>query len=154
MIFWIFVNIFLVLFFYFLCSLEIIHIPIILTNFGKYLPDFHSLLKIFSIIFFMILSLGIFLLPFKLSQKKTSEENLHGTHLFGCRKGCQVFCCFLPGIHLFLLTFSSPPIVQTPKSSRDSSSKLVRKIHIGTLHLISRNGIVKCFPCPCHIWSG
>jgi len=70
MIFWIFVNIFLVLFFYFLYSLEIIHIPIIQTNFGKYLPDFHSLLKIFSIIFFMILSLGIFLFPFKLSQKK------------------------------------------------------------------------------------
>ncbi len=33
--------------------------------------------------------------------------------------------------------------------SRDSSSKLVRKIHIGTLLLISRNGIVKYFPCPC-----
>ena len=26
---------------------------------------------------------------------------------------------------------------------------LVRKVHIGTLLLISRNGIVKYFPCPC-----
>jgi hypothetical protein len=34
--------------------------------------------------------------------------------------------------------------------SRDSPSKPVRKIHIGTLLLISRNGIVKYFPCPCH----
>jgi len=96
LILWIFVNIFRVFSFIFLYSLEIINISIIQTNFGKYPPDFHFLLKIFSIFFFMILSSDIFLFPFKISQKN-SEENLHGTHLFGCRKGCQVFYCFLPG---------------------------------------------------------
>jgi hypothetical protein len=134
MIFWIFVNIFRVLFFYFLYSLEIIHIPIIQTNFGKYLPDFHFLLKIFSIFFFMILSSDIFLFPFKISQKLVRK--IFTVHTFSvAEKVARSFTASFRGIHLFLLTFSSPPIVQTPKSSRDSSSKLVRKIHIGTLLL-------------------
>ncbi len=37
--------------------------------FGKYPPDLHFLLKIFSIFFFMILSSDIFLFSFKISQK-------------------------------------------------------------------------------------
>ena len=133
MILWIFVNIFRVFFFYFLYSLEIIHISIIQTNFGKYLPDFHFLLKIFSIFFFMILSSDIFLFPFKISQKLVRK--IFTVHTFSvAEKVARSFTASFRGIHLFLLTFS-PPTVQTPKSSRDSSSKLVRKIHIGTLLL-------------------
>jgi len=67
MIFWIFINIFRVLFFYFLYSLEIIHIPITQTNFGKISSRFSFSLEDFL---FMILSSDIFLFPFEISQKK------------------------------------------------------------------------------------
>ena len=70
MIFWIFVDIFRVLFFYFLYSLEIILIPIIQTNFGKISSRFSFSLEDFLYYLLYDIIVRHFPLSVKLSQKK------------------------------------------------------------------------------------
>jgi len=111
----------------------------------------YFLQKIFFIFFAMIFSSDIFLFSFKASRRKIMRKISRYTP-FQLQKRLPGFTASFRGFHLFLLTILTPS-VQTPKSSRDPSSKLVRKIHIGTLLLQKWHSEVLSLSLPSK-WSG
>ena len=88
--------------------------------------------KVCQIFFIVINTSGIFLSPFKTSRRKIMRK-IHKVHSSSVAEKFARFDCFLSGIPFTFLRILY------------LSRKLVRKVHIGTLLLISRNGIPLCF---------
>ena len=104
-----------------------------LNKVGRYSGRFPLTQKVCQIFFIAIIMPGIFLSPFKTSRRQNNEENFTGYTPLQLQKSLPGLTVSFRGFHLFFLRILY------------LSRKLVRKVHIGTLLLISRNGIQLCF---------